>query len=194
MSTPEPHSQHRPIAPPSEWITRFTSDLPAASRVLDLASGSGRHTRLLTAAGHHVTAVDRDLSALTSLVPIPGELALVEADLEDGSPWPLGAARFDLIVVTNYLWRPLFPALRGALAPQGMLLYETFAQGNERFGKPSNPGFLLRPGELLAEFGPGMRVLAFEEGEVEFPRPAVVQRICAVQTGADAAPLKLPKS
>ncbi len=137
---------------------------------------------MLAAAGHRVTAVDRDLSALADFVPEAGSIERVEADLEAG-PWPLGDARFDAVVVTNYLWRPLFPTLRVVLADGGRLVYETFAVGNERFGRPSNPAFLLRPGELLAEFGAELRVLAFEEVEVDDPRPAVVQRICAVRTG-----------
>lgn len=184
--------KHHPLAPPSAWITRFTRRLPPASEVLDLACGAGRHTRLLAAAGHQVTAVDRDLSGLEDFSPVPGCLQLVEADLEDGSRWPLGDSRFDLIVVTNYLWRPLFPYLRAAIADGGMLLYETFALGNERFGKPDNPAFLLRPGELLAEFGTTLQVLAFEQGEVEVPKPAVVQRICAVHMAQGELPLRLP--
>jgi hypothetical protein len=102
----------------------------------------------------------------------------VEIDLENGAARPLGAG-YDGIVVTNYLHRPLFPVLAEALAPNGLLIYETFASGNERFGRPSNPDFLLRPGELLEAFG-GLTVIAFEQGEVTLPRPAVIQRIAAV--------------
>ena len=158
--------------------------------MLDLACGTGRHTRLLASAGHHLTAIDRDLSGLDDFSPEPGTVEFVEQDLEDGGPWPLGDARFDLIVVTNYLWRPLFPSILAALEDGGMLLYETFAQGNERFGKPTNPDFLLRPDELLAEFGGPLQVLAFEQGEVEDPRPAVTQRICAVRPSQGALPLQ----
>jgi len=173
-------------------VVRYARDLPAGRRVLDLACGAGRHTRLLAAAGHHVTAVDRDLSGLDGFSPEPGTLELVEQDLEGGEAWPLGDARFDLIVVTNYLWRPLFPAIRAALADGGMLLYETFAAGNERFGKPTNPDFLLRPEELLTEFGATLQVLAFAQGEVEDPRPAVTQRICAVRPTQGTLPLRDP--
>ncbi|MEE2887903.1 MAG: class I SAM-dependent methyltransferase [Pseudomonadota bacterium] len=183
---------NHPPNPPSAWISRFIRRLPPASSVLDLACGTGRHTRLLTAAGHQVTAVDRDLSQLADFSPDPGSVQLVEVDLEDGSGWPLEDSRFDLIVVTNYLWRPLFPYLRTAVAKGGMLLYETFAVGNERFGKPDNPAFLLRPDELLAEFGTSLQVLAFEQGEVEAPKPAVVQRICAVHMDQGELPLRLP--
>jgi SAM-dependent methyltransferase len=145
--------------------------------VLDLACGGGRHARLLLALGHRVTAVDSDLSGLAG-VDDP-RLARVEADLE-ARPWPLGARRFAGIVVANYLHRPLFDPILGALAPGGVLIYETFARGNERFGRPRNPDFLLVPGELLALARRGdLRVLAYEDLELGEPRPACVQRICA---------------
>lgn len=132
-------------AHPSPWIERHLSLARPGRNALDLAAGGGRHARLLAARGFAVTAVDRDVSRLMGL---PGVEA-IEADLEDGSPWPLAGRRFDLIVVVNYLHRPLFPAIAAALAPGGVLLYETFALGNEKYGKPSNPAFLLRDGELL---------------------------------------------
>ena len=122
-----------------------------------------------------VTAVDRDPDQQPDA---PG-LIKIRADLEAGGPWPLGAERFDLIVVTNYLHRPILPDILGALAPRGLLLYETFALGNERFGKPSNPDFLLRPGELAAAVAGRLDILGFEEVELGAPRPAVVQRIAA---------------
>ena len=143
--------------------------------MLDLAAGSGRHTNLLLDMGLRVTAVDRDIAALQALA---GERCTVrEIDLENGEAWTLGG-EYDGIVVTNYLHRPLFPALRAALAPGGIVIYETFAAGNERFGRPSNPDFLLRSGELLDAFA-GLTVIAFEQGEVSRPRPAVIQRIAA---------------
>jgi SAM-dependent methyltransferase len=141
--------------------------------VLDLASGEGRHARFFKDLGFDVVAVDR--------IPTPLEgIRFVQADLEDGSPWPLEGEQFGAIVVANYLHRPLFPRLAESLAPGGVLIYETFMAGNERFGKPSNPAFLLRPGELKAAFS-SLDVLGFEEGEVREPKPAMVQRICAAR-------------
>ncbi len=144
--------------------------------MLDIAAGSGRHTKLLLDRGFRVRAVDRDVTALSTLA---GPRCTVEqVDLETGGPWPLECG-YDGIVVTNYLHRPLFPEIAGALAPGGGVIYETFALGNERFGRPSNPEFLLRPGELLDAFA-SLTVVAFEQGEIASPRPAVVQRIAAV--------------
>ncbi|MCA1973934.1 MAG: SAM-dependent methyltransferase, partial [Caenispirillum sp.] len=131
--------------------------------------------------------VDRDTEALAALAGRAG-IETLAADLEAG-PWPLAGRRFDAIVVTNYLHRPLFPHLIEALAAGGVLLYETFMRGNERFGRPSNPDFLLRPGELLEVFGPALQVVAFEQGEVARPKPAVVQRLCGVLGGG---PFRLP--
>jgi SAM-dependent methyltransferase len=121
--------------------------------------------------GHDVTAVDREAQSIAGV-------RFVQANLEDGSPWPLPGERFQGIVVTNYLHRPLFPVLADALAPGGVLLYETFMQGNERFGKPSNPAFLLRPGELWQAFA-GLHIVAFEQGRAREPKPAMIQRLCA---------------
>lgn len=171
--------QHAPQAhsdnlPPSSWVSRFAALVPPGP-VLDLAAGAGRHSRLFLGLGHPVVAVDRDVSRLT---PAPG-LTVSAADLEDGSPWPLAGRSFAGIVVTNYLHRPLLPVLVAALAADGVLIYETFARGNERFGKPSNPDFLLRPGELLDAVRGRLRVLAYEDLIVEEPRPAAVQRIAA---------------
>jgi SAM-dependent methyltransferase len=144
--------------------------------VLDLAAGGGRHTRLLLDKGYRVHAVDRDIAAL---LPLAGPCCDVEAvDLEAGEPWRI-SANYDGIVVTNYLHRPLLPAIAASLAPGGVAIYETFAQGNERFGRPRNPDFLLRPGELLEAFAM-LTIVAFEQGEVASPRQAVIQRIAAV--------------
>jgi SAM-dependent methyltransferase len=152
--------------------------MPAGGKVLDLAAGGGRHTRYFNDLGFEVTALDRDISALAALAAQGVEI--IAADLEDGSPWPLGGRQFDGIIVADYLHRPLFPHLSTALAPGGVLIYETFGRGNERFGKPSNPDFLLRPGELLELAAVhGLQVLAYECGEVAVPRPAIIQRMAA---------------
>jgi len=164
---------------PSTWVHRFAPGIHAGGPVLDLACGGGRHTRLLLARGHPVTAVDRDISGLEDIAD--ARLTRIEADLEDGGPWPLADKQFAGVVVANYLHRPLFDSILAALQPSGMLIYETFARGNERFGKPSNPKFLLKPGELLAIAASArLRVLAYEDLEISEPRPACVQRICAV--------------
>ena len=154
---------------PSPWVMRWAS-LVTAGPVLDVASGAGRHAKLFAARGLEVVAVDRDEKS------IPG-VRFVKADLEDGSPWPFAGQRFGGIVVANYLHRPLLPVLAQSLAEQGVLIYETFMAGNEKFGKPSNPHFLLRPGELLQAFA-GLTVAAFEQGTTD---KAVVQRICVIR-------------
>ncbi len=164
----------------SLWVSRWAPALiESNSAVLDVAAGGGRHTRLFRAVGHRVTAVDRDVSGLADLADDSG-VEIIQADLEDGSPWPLPGRRFDAVVVINYLHRPLWPALLDALEPGGVLLYETFMVGNERFGKPSNPAFLLRDGELLevAREG-GLSVIAYEARLLSLPRNAVVQHIAA---------------
>lgn len=173
-SSPPPHGSTEPSA----WVIRFRHLVPAGGAVLDLAAGAGRHTRLMLAAGHKVTAVDRDISHLGPLAAESG-VDVIQADLEiPGGAWPLGDRRFAGIVVTNYLHRPLFGHLRAALAPGGALIYETFGVGNERFGKPDNPDFLLKPGELL-ELARGLHIVAYENLEIETPRRAIVQRIAA---------------
>jgi SAM-dependent methyltransferase len=160
---------------PSPWVVRW-APLVARGPVLDVASGAGRHARLFAGRGMEVVAVDRDEQV------IPG-VKFVRADLEDGSPWPFAGQRFGAIVVTNYLHRPLLPAIAAALAEEGVLIYETFMAGNERFGKPSNPNFLLRPGELLQAFG-ALKPVAFEQGTTG---NAVVQRICAIRNHIERA-------
>ena len=167
-------------AVPSAWVCRFAPLIRERGRALDLAAGGGRHTRLLLDMGFRVTAVDRDIAAVQ---PLAGEGCDIRAlDLEVGANWPLGGD-YDGIVVTNYLHRPLFAPIAAALAPGGLLIYETFALGNERFGRPRNPEFLLRRRELIDAFAM-LTIVAFEEGEVSQPRPAVIQRIAAI-----AAPL-----
>jgi SAM-dependent methyltransferase len=156
----------------SPWVERW-APLVGRGPVLDVASGAGRHAKLFAARGLEVVAVDRGEQS------IPG-VRFVKADLEDGSPWPLAGQRFGGIVVTNYLFRPLLPVLAEALAEGGVLIYETFMVGNERYGKPSNPNFLLRPGELLQAYGT-LTVVAFEQGTTG---NAVIQRICVVRGDA----------
>lgn len=152
----------------------------ARGAVLDVACGSGRHLRRLLQVGHDVVGIDRNVAQLDDLRH-HRNVEIIEADLEDGSPWPLEGRQFAGIVVTNYLHRPLFPVLIHALAPGGVLLYETFALGNEKYGKPSNPAFLLRDGELLEAARGKLRVIAYEAAEETLPRRAVVQRIAAVK-------------
>ncbi len=170
---------------PSAWVRRFAPLIRPGGHVLDLAAGGGRHAQMLLDMGFRVTAVDRNVAALQPLVG--PHCTVREIDLENGAGWPLGGG-YDGIVVANYLHRPLFPAFTGALAPDGVLIYETFAIGNERFGRPSNPDFLLRPGELLEVFAV-LTVIAFEQGEVAVPRPAVIQRIAAVSGPLGRLPL-----
>lgn len=165
---------------PSAWVRRFLPLIAPGGRVLDLAAGGGRHVRLLRDAGYHVVAADRDAALLRTAFAGDPRCDIMELDLEDGGPWRLGEG-YHGIVVTNYLWRPLLPQLTAALAPQGVLLYETFMVGNEHFGRPADPDFLLRPGELLAACLGRLAIVAFEQGAVIAPRPAMVQRIAAVK-------------
>lgn len=168
---------------PSPWVTRFAPRITPGGTVLDLACGKGRHSRYLLAEGFQVTALDRDVSGLDDLI---GRIEIIEADLEDGRPYPLAGRRFDGIVTTNYLHRPLLPRLVAGLAAGGVLIYETFARGNEKFGKPANPAFLLTPGELLEAVHGHLRVLAYEDITVETPRPAAIQRIAALSPPSQA--------
>ena len=163
---------------PSPWVVRWA---PVVTRgpVLDVASGGGRHARFFAQRKLEVVAVDREPQVIEGV-------KFVQADLEDGSPWPFGGQRFGAIVVTNYLHRPLLPTLVASLAEGGVLIYETFMVGNERYGRPSNPNFLLRPGELLEAFG-ALTVLGFEQGAAE---RAVTQRICAIR--GDATSVRIP--
>jgi SAM-dependent methyltransferase len=165
---------------PSPWVLRFLPLIRASARVLDLAAGGGRHTQLLRGNGFQVVAVDRDVSALRADFGRDAGCSIVEMDLEDGGPWRLGVG-YDGIMVTNYLHRPLLPHVVPALAPGGVLIYETFMSGNERFGRPSNPDFLLRPSELLTVFSGSLTVVAFEQGIIEMPRAAAIQRIAAIK-------------
>ncbi len=161
-------------AEPSAWIARFAPLIPAGGEVLDLACGSGRHARLLAGMGYRIEAVDRDADALAKLDGVANVTTRC-SDLE-GGPWPYYADVFDGIVVSRYLWRPLFPQIFNCLAEGGVLIYETFMEGQQLYGKPSNPAFLLRPGELLELVGKRFTVVAFEQGEIAVQQ--VIQRIC----------------
>jgi len=176
--TIEPSALRHDSLAPSPWMLRYAHLVPPGARVLDLACGFGRHARLFAQRGAHVLAVDRDRDALSALEGV----AAIETraiDLE-ASGWPFADERFDAIVVSRYLHRPTLPQLIAAVADEGTLLYETFARGNAVYGRPSNPDFLLEPGELLALAAPHLTVVAFEQGLVTEGRPAVIQRVAAV--------------
>ncbi|MEO8598940.1 MAG: class I SAM-dependent methyltransferase [bacterium] len=174
---------------PSAWVQRFAALIPPGP-VLDLACGSGRHARLLAALGHPVLAADRDTVALARAAGQGIVTTLVDLEA-DGAVWPFDAEHFAAIVVANYLHRPLFLHMLDSLANGGLLIYETFSSGNALYGKPSNPDFLLKRGELfeLLRQHPSinMHVLAFEDGYTATPKPAMVQRICAIKNTADFA-------
>ncbi len=191
MQTPPAHGS----GAPSSWITRHApliAGLAGGARVLDLACGAGRHARWLAAQGAQVTAVDRDRAALATLAGagLPG-ITPLEVDLEppEGTPWPLAGQHFDAVVITNYLWRPRLDEAVALLAPGGVLLHETFAQGHARFGRPSRPDFLLHPGELLElARRHDLTVVAYEDGVLPDP-PRRVQRIAALRKPAEFPPL-----
>lgn len=172
----DPASPRPAISP---WVARFLPELPPPGRGLDLACGSGRHLRALIAAGWAMTGVDRDTSGLADLT---GHhlVEIIRADLEDGSPFPLAGQCFDLIIVTNYLHRPLLPRLPTLLAPGGWLLYETFMVGQERHGRPTSPDFLLHADELLHLALGRLNIRAFEQGDIQQPQPRCVQRLAAL--------------
>nr|WP_081992785.1 class I SAM-dependent methyltransferase [Collimonas arenae] len=186
-------------SPVSPWVSRFGGLIPAGT-VLDLACGSGRHALWLASLGQdlNVLAVDRNPMALAEInaAGVTTRQVELEAGPSDALAQLFRPAQFSGVVVTNYLHRPLFPLILDSVAPQGVLLYETFAAGNEQFGKPSNPDFLLQPGELLsllaADIVNSWHVLAFEDGFTEQPKPAMVQRICAIkQADGVASALRL---
>ena len=166
----------------SAWMQRWSHLVPASATVLDVACGRGRHVRWFAQRGCRVTGVDRDAAAVAPLATIA---EIVVADIEN-EPWPFAARSFDAVVVTNYLWRERLPDMLAALAPGGVLICETFSAGNETVGKPSNPAFLLRPGELL-QVARGLRIVAFEDGFEAAPE-RFVQRIVAVREGPSPTP------
>jgi SAM-dependent methyltransferase len=171
---------------PSRWLLEHAAQLPRPGRILDLACGSGRHARWLVSRGFEVLAVDRDPHALAGLDGVAG-VTTAQHDLERGG-WPLGDENFAGIVVCRYLHRPLLPSIAGALAPGGVLIYETFMAGNAAYGRPSRPDFLLQPGELLSfAQAQGLAVLDFVEGFVAEPKPAMMQAICARRNAGGSA-------
>jgi SAM-dependent methyltransferase len=191
MSKPTDHASGAEGDAVSAWVRRFAPLIKAGGRVLDLACGTGRHACFLASRGHAVVAVDRDIAALELLrratstpqlkSSAAGTVETLQCDLES-SPWPFPAASFDAIVVSNYLHRPLFTPILAAMRPHGVLIYETFAEGHEKLGRPRNPSFLLRRDELLQLIPGNWIVVAFEQGLEDGRQPAVRQRICAVQT------------
>ncbi|MQX35099.1 class I SAM-dependent methyltransferase [Roseospira navarrensis] len=183
-----PPEVHLKLTVPAPWITRFAALIRPGGAVLDVACGGGRHARWLVARGFALTLVDRDTDAVADLAD---RAEIVTADLEDGAPWPFAGRTFDAVMVTNYLHRPLFGPLVDAVAPGGVLLYQTFMLGNERFARPRNPDHLLRPGELLeAIAGRGLQVVAFQQGQQVSDSgqgQAVVQALCACRTDQPVA-------
>ncbi len=215
----DPIASHSPSRPqPSAWIVRCLARLPRGARVLDFAAGSGRHLRLARSLGLSALGVDRntdaldadgyadgldadrtgdtfgtrgDAGALAATAREPGSVDTLVLDLESG-PWSLPPGAFDAVIVANYLFRARFALLCGLLAPGGLLIYETFGLGNEAYGRPSNPSFLLREGELLERASAaGLIVLAYESGYTDRPKPAIVQRICASRPPIDGKRLAL---
>lgn len=172
---------------PSAWVQRWSHLVPAGAPVLDVACGLGRHLRWFRERGHPVTGIDRAPDALAAARQLGEALA---ADLENGSPWPLPGRTFGAVIVTNYLWRPVFPALQDSVAPGGVLICETFAIGNETVGRPARAEFLLQNGELL-RLVDRLRIVAFEDGFVDEP-PRFVQRIAAVRPAGGSAPPRYP--
>jgi SAM-dependent methyltransferase len=163
---------------PSRWVERFVNAVPTGGSVLDLACGAGRHGRLFLEKGHKVVFVDIDTGALGDIAA-QSRAQIITTDLENGENWPLGTRAFDAIIVTNYLWRPILRDIIAAVAPGGILIYETFAVGNEAFGRPRNPDHLLASGELFEAVRGHLNVLAYEQCLQDLPRRRVIQHIAA---------------
>lgn len=182
---------HSPILDAMPWVTRWLAPLARGASVLDLACGQGRHSLLAADAGHQVLAVDRSGEALAALADQSALIETLLCDLE-GAPWPFVGRQFDAIVVTNYLFRKRLSLLPALLAPGGRLIYATFGLGNERYGRPANPDFLLAPGELirLAQRC-GLAVAGFESGYTSTPKPAVIERICALRPNSLNSPVSI---
>lgn len=173
MNHNQPHTHQHQDLPPSEWVRRFGEKIQSGGAILDVACGSGRHANWFAERDHVIYAVDRDKPAKLS-----PHIVFKQADIEV-EPWPYEREAFAAVVVTNYLHRPLLRTLVESVAKNGWLIYETFAVGNEQFGRPSRADFLLQPGELLEAVRGRLRVIAYEHGYVESPKPAVLQRIAA---------------
>jgi SAM-dependent methyltransferase len=171
--------RHAGFKTPSAWVIRWAPLAPEGAPVLDLACGSGRHGRLFLDRGHPTVFLDRDLRAVEDLRETSGA-RLVEADLETGGPFPLAGERFGAVVVTCYLHRPILPDLVSAIMPGGVLIYETFARGNEAYGHPAREAYLLEEGELLRAVKGRLSVRAYEHGFDAEPKPGIRQRICAI--------------
>lgn len=164
---------------PSAWIVKYAPLINKKGRVLDLACGNGRHAMWFAKYDFHVDAMDCDDQVTSNMVGI-NNINVIVVDVE-ASDWPQSDQRYDGLVVSRYLYRPLLQTLATMLNPGGVLIYETFMVGNERYGKPSNPDFLLRPNELFEVYSPLLSIVSFEQGEEEMPRPVVMQRICAIK-------------
>ena len=165
---------------PSPWVQRFAAHIPAHATALDLASGGGRNGRWLMARGLHVTFLDRDVSAIADLAPA-AHAEIIKTDLETGGRFPILGRQYDCVVVTNYLWRDILDDICEAVTPGGLLIYETFGIGNEAFGRPRNPDFLLRPGELAETVRDSFMIIGYEHGRRDIPSPAVIQRLAAIR-------------
>lgn len=173
-------NKHAGFRDASPWVVRWASLCPPGAPVLDLACGGGRHGRLFLDLGHPTTLVDKNTGAVADLAN-RGDAMILERDLEDGSPFPLSGERFGAVIVTCYLHRPILPNIVDAVAPGGVLIYETFAKGNEAYGHPAREAYLLEEGELLAAVAPELTVRAYEHGYDEIPKPGIRQRICAIR-------------
>lgn len=177
-----PNAKHLSITAPSPWVCRFAPLIRQGGEVLDVACGGGRHARYLLERGHRVTMLDRDVAPVMDLAGDP-RAEIIEADLETGEPLPIEGRYFAAIIVVNYLYRPLLSQLIDHLDHGGVMIYETFARGNERFNRPRNPDHLLKSGELLEIVRGRLQVVAYEHGIVDDSfLPGVKQRICAVKT------------
>ncbi|WP_333874693.1 class I SAM-dependent methyltransferase [Methylobacter sp.] len=170
---------HHLLEKPSLWIVKYAPLIRKGGWVLDLACGNGRHAIRLAEQGYQVDAIDRDAEVVSGMVGMDN-INVSIADLEAGD-WPQSEQKYDGIIVSRYLYRPMLSTLASLLNPGGVLIYETFMTGNERYGKPSNPDFLLLPNELFDVYSPLLNIVAFEQGEQQTPRPAVMQRICATK-------------
>ncbi len=175
---PEDRPRKNGLHEPSKWVQRFLPGIKKGGSILDVACGGGRHMRLALELGFRVTGIDRDLSQLDGLAA-RSDVGLVEADLEAGRAFPLKDMRYDGVIVANYLWRPILKDIIGCVADDGVLIYESFADGHQRYGKPSNPDFLLTANELLEASLPRLRVVAYEHGLHKGKKPKIVQRIAA---------------